>query len=80
MATKKTIAKTRPTHRISFCTRLGLDAEGVERLGPPREVGAVWPRKDASKIGGVIRFDHTPREPGVYFIVPLTDDAAEGAS
>jgi hypothetical protein len=78
MATKKTIAKTRPTHRISFCTRLGLDAEGVERLGPPREVGAVWPRRNG-KQGGVIRFDHTPRESGVYFIVPLADDMAEAA-
>jgi hypothetical protein len=70
--------KSRPTHRISFCARIGAGEDGRERLGPPREVGAVWPRRNG-KQGGVIRFDHTPRESGVYFIVPLADDAAEGA-
>lgn len=78
MATKKTIEKTRPTHRISFCARLGVTEEGADRLGPPREIGAVWPRKNG-KQGGVIRFDHTPVEQGVYFVVPLTDDMAEAA-
>jgi hypothetical protein len=76
--TNKKKSKTYPTHRVSFSARLGTDEDGGDVLGPAREIGAVWPRKGEKK-GGILRFDHTPREPGVYFIVPLDDAEGEDA-
>ena len=66
--------KTRPTHRISFSRIIGKDETGKDILGPAREIGAIWPRKNGKK-GGVVKFDHIPAElalhQGVLFTVPV---------
>lgn len=58
--------KVRPTHSVSFARILGQDERGKDVLGPARQVGSIWPR--AGKDGdGILRLDHTPKEPGVFF-------------
>jgi len=62
----KEMEKTRPTHSVSFARIVGRDEYGNDSLGPARQIGAIWPR--AGKDGaGILRFDHTPQEAGVYF-------------
>jgi hypothetical protein len=50
----------------------------VRKLGPAREIGAVWARK-GDKKGGILRLDHIPveltRNQGVLFLVP-TDQSS----
>jgi hypothetical protein len=61
--------KNHPSHRISF-SAFERDREGNNKLGNAREIGAIWPRRD--KEGeGILRFDHTPKEDGVYFVRTL---------
>ena len=36
---------TLPTHRVSFSRIVGQNEEGSDKLGPAREIGAVWARK-----------------------------------
>lgn len=55
-----------PSHRISFAA-FEQGRDGESKLGSAREIGAIWPR--AGKDGeGILRFDHTPTEKGVYFV------------
>ena len=73
--------RSRPTHRVTFARIIGKDRDGNDRLGPAREIGAIWPRKNGKK-GGILKFDHIPvglGQQGVLFILPtedkrLTDD------
>ncbi|MEZ5938381.1 MAG: hypothetical protein R3C52_09180 [Hyphomonadaceae bacterium] len=50
----------KPTHRVSFACIVGEDDDGNDKLGPAREIGAVWPRRNGK--GGILRFDHVPIE------------------
>ena len=63
-----------PTHRISFARILGQDEHGKDILGPAREIGAIWPRKN-NKKGGILKLDHIPTEltqhQGVLFVLPV---------
>jgi hypothetical protein len=63
--------KKGPTHRVSFAAfQRDADSEGERRLGSAREIGAIWERKDRDGEG-ILRFDHTPREDGIYFVKAL---------
>lgn len=68
----------KPTGRVSFARITGTDLNGQDVLGPAREVGAIWPRRNGKK-GGILRFDHIPaelvRHRGVLFITPIEEDA-----
>lgn len=70
----------KPTDRVSFARITGTDNNGNDVLGPAREVGAIWPRRNGKK-GGILRFDHIPteliRHQGVLFITPIEDADAE---
>lgn len=71
--------KKKPLARIFFAAKIGKDQYGQDLLGPLREIGSVWPRKDASK-GNLIRFDLdvANMRDGVTFEIPYTDkDQAE---
>lgn len=61
----------RPSHRVSFAA-IELDSDGNSKLGTAREIGAIWQR-DGKNGEGILRFDHTPREKGVYFVRELTE-------
>lgn len=75
---QKSESKTRPLYRVSFSRKTGVDDEGNETLGPAREIGSVWPRREGN--GGILRLDHIPLEltqnQGVVFLFPAdnTDD------
>lgn len=66
--------KSRPTHRVTFARITGQDENGNDVLGPAREIGAIWPRKNGKK-GGIQKLDHVPAElalhQGVLFILPV---------
>ncbi len=66
--------KVRPTHRLSFARITGKDENGNDILGPAREIGAIWPRKNGKK-GGIMKLDHVPAElalhQGVIFTLPV---------
>lgn len=72
----------KPTDRVSFARITGTDQNGQDVLGPAREIGAIWPRKNGKK-GGILRFDHIPaelvRDQGVLFITPIEEDAKKEA-
>lgn len=63
--------------RVSFSRITGQDEEGKDILGKPREIGAVWPRKNG-KSGGIVSLDIIPVEltqrQGVFFLVPTTEE------
>lgn len=61
--------KTRPSHRVSFAA-FEQGRDGENKLGNAREIGAIWPRKDREGEG-ILRFDHTPQQEGVYFVREL---------
>ena len=71
-----------PMFRITFSRILGKDADGKDILARPKEIGAVWARKQG-KSGGLISLDLIPVElsqrQGVLFLVPVTgtDGGAE---
>lgn len=69
--------KTRPSHRVSFAA-FERDKDGENKLGNAREIGAIWPRKDRDGEG-ILRFDHTPQQEGVYFVKVIGPRAAESA-
>jgi len=75
-------AKNRPTHRLSFARITGADENGQDRLSPKREIGSVWPRKNASS--SIIRLDFVPIEltqhQGVLFLEPIRASNAEGGA
>jgi hypothetical protein len=62
-------SKKRPTHRISFA-KIERDKHGNNKLGNAREIGAIWARDKPGE--GILRFDHTPEEQGVYFVKDLS--------
>ena len=63
-----------PLFRVSFARITGQDQHGKDVLGRPKEIGAVWARKNG-KTGGVLSFDIIPIEltqrQGVLFILPV---------
>ena len=72
----------RPLSRVTFSRITGQDENGRDILARPKEIGAIWPRKNG-KIGGIIQLDIIPIEltkrEGVLFLVPL-DEGKQGAS
>ena len=72
----------RPFYRVTFSRITGQDDQGRDELARPKEIGAVWPRKNG-KAGGVLSLDIIPVElaqrQGVIFLVPM-DDADQGGS
>lgn len=72
----------RPMYRVTFSRITGQDDKGQDILGRPKEIGAVWSRKNG-KSGGILALDIIPIEltqrQGVIFLVPVTDNAKEGA-
>ena len=69
-----TESNSKPSHRVSFARIIGPDADGNDRLGSAREIGAIWPRK-GDKKGGILKLDHIPVEltkhEGVLFVLPI---------
>jgi len=74
--------KERPLYRVTFSRITGQDGEGNDQLSRPREIGAVWARKNG-KAGGLMVLDLIPVEltqrKGVIFLVPADQDAKGGA-
>ncbi len=72
-----------PLYRVSFSRITGQDGQGNDVLARPKEIGAVWPRKNG-KSGGILQLDLIPIElaqrQGVIFIVPVGDDDQSGGS
>jgi hypothetical protein len=66
----------RPMFRITFSRITGKDKDGKDILARPKEIGAVWKRKEG-KSGGLVSLDLIPVElaqrQGVLFLVPVTD-------
>lgn len=66
----------RPLSRVTFSRITGQDENGRDILARPKEIGAIWPRKNG-KIGGIIQLDIIPVEltkrEGVLFLVPLAE-------
>lgn len=66
-----------PLYRVTFARITGQDRQGKDILSRPKEIGAVWPRKNG-KQGGVLSLDLIPIEltqrQGVLFLVPTTED------
>ncbi len=66
-----------PLYRVSFSRIAGQDEEGKDILGRPKEIGAVWPRRNG-KAGGILSLDLIPIEltqrQGVLFLVPVEDE------
>ena len=73
--------KDRPLYRVSFSRIVGKDRNGRDELGRPKEIGAVWPRRNG-KAGAILTLDIIPIEltqrQGVLFLVPV-DEADGGA-
>lgn len=67
----------RPLYRVTFSRITGQDREGQDILSRPKEIGAVWPRKNG-KAGAILSLDLIPVElaqrQGVIFLVPLDDE------
>lgn len=67
----------RPLYRVTFARITGQDREGQDILSRPKEIGAVWPRKNG-KAGAILSLDLIPVElaqrQGVIFLVPLDDE------
>ena len=67
---------TRPLYRVSFSRITGQDRQGRDELARPKEIGAVWPRKNG-KSGGIMQLDIIPIEltqrSGVIFLTPVDD-------
>ena len=67
----------RPLYRVTFSRITGQDREEQDILSRPKEIGAVWPRKNG-KAGAILSLDLIPVElaqrQGVIFLVPLDDE------
>lgn len=65
-----------PLYRVSFARITGQDDQGRDELTRPKEIGAVWPRRNG-KTGGILQLDIIPVEltqrQGVIFLVPPTE-------
>lgn len=79
MTTKTT--NDRPLFRVTF-SRIETDETGKDIVMKPKEIGAVWPRKNG-KQGGILALDLIPIEltqrKGVLFILPVDADDKGGA-
>jgi|GEM_PF-1391500 len=66
----------RPMFRVTFARITGQDSNGRGILSRPKEIGAVWARKQG-KAGGILVLDLIPIEltqrRGVMFLVPPMD-------
>src|SRR5688572_20611479 len=71
-----------PMFRVTFSRIKGRDEHGNDVLASPREIGAIWSRKNG-KAGGILDLDIIPTElvnrQGVIFIVPV-DAKDEGGA
>ena len=72
--------KPQPLFRVSFSRFTGTDEQGNDIVGRPKEIGAVWARKNG-KSGGILEFDIIPIEltqrQGVMFMVPVEERSEE---
>lgn len=50
-----------PMFRVTFSRIIGKDTEGKDILARPKEIGAVWARKQG-KAGGIVSLDLIPIE------------------
>lgn len=70
----------RPLYRVTFSRITGKDDQGREILSKPKEIGAVWRRKN-DKAGGIVTLDLIPIEltqrQGVLFLVPISEGEAQ---
>lgn len=66
-----------PLFRVSFARITGQDDQGRDELSRPKEIGAVWPRRNG-KSGGILQLDIIPVEltqrQGVIFLVPTDQE------
>jgi hypothetical protein len=71
----------RPLFRVTF-SRVETDKDGNDIVTRPKEIGAIWPRKNG-KAGGILSFAHIPVElaqrRGVIFVLPVDQDANGGS-
>lgn len=74
--------KDLPLYRVTFSRITGQDEDGRDILSRPKEIGAVWPRKNG-KAGNILSLDLIPVElaqrQGVIFLVPLGESEEGGA-
>lgn len=74
--------KERPLYRVTFSRITGQDGEGRDILARPKEIGAVWSRKNG-KAGALLTLDLIPVEltqrQGVIFLVPANGDDNGGS-
>lgn len=67
----------RPLYRVTFSRITGKDNDGRDILSKPKEIGAVWRRKN-DKAGGIVTLDLIPIEltqrQGVLFLVPVGEE------
>jgi hypothetical protein len=72
----------RPLFRVSFSRITGKDDHGNDQLSRPKEIGAVWSRRNG-KAGGIVALDIIPieltRREGVLFLLPVGDNTEGGA-
>ena len=72
----------RPMFRITFSRITGKDEKGNDILSRPKEIGAVWARKNG-KTGGLVSLDLIPVElaqrQGVMFLLPIDQDDEGGS-
>lgn len=73
----KTTKPELPMYRVTFSRITGQDDHGKDILSRPREIGAVWGRKQG-KAGGIVTLDLIPVEltqrQGVLFLVPVSEE------
>ena len=76
------IKSERPLFRITFSRITGQDEKGNDVLSRPKEIGAVWARKNG-KTGGLVSLDLIPVElaqrQGVMFLLPIDQDDNGGS-
>ena len=70
-----TEAKNLPLYRAKFCTVIGQDEAGKDKLSRAIEIGAVFSRKDPSK-GAILKLDIVPQDlqRGVLFLDPVQSE------
>lgn len=70
---KKKTTNDKPLFRVTF-SRIDTDENGKDIVMRPKEIGAVWPRRNG-KQGGILALDLIPIEltqrKGVLFILPV---------
>ncbi len=78
MTAQSNAQTSRPTYRLCFSARTGVDRNGQPTLGYPIEIGAAFARKDASK-GLIAKFQIIPSDlkDGVLFLMPPRGDDAQ---